>query len=85
MGPIPAALVVLATFAAWRFPITPEVHAKRRSGGLGLQSSLNPERLVEFVALYMMMMAAMMLVIMSMMLVVFALKLLWAVLLRPVV
>ncbi|CAE7190979.1 yihO [Symbiodinium pilosum] len=29
VGPVPAALVVLATFAAWRFPITPEVHARR--------------------------------------------------------
>ncbi|CAE7766758.1 mfsd2ab [Symbiodinium microadriaticum] len=38
VGPIPAALVVLATFAAWRFPITPEVHAKRQGIGWGLQS-----------------------------------------------
>ena len=58
---------------------------KEAERGFGAAELPNPERLVEFVALYMMMMAAMMLVIMSMMLVVFALKLLWAVLLRPVV
>eukprot|EP00913_Durusdinium_trenchii_P016455 g15469.t1 len=29
VGPIPALFIVLAMFAAWRFPITPAVHAER--------------------------------------------------------
>ncbi|CAJ1384554.1 unnamed protein product [Effrenium voratum] len=29
VGPIPAMFILLAMFAAWRFPITPEVHAAR--------------------------------------------------------